>query len=370
MDRVLWSTRWACDAVMHRHSLMMYNAVASHYDALQRLCAMAQQVHAREECRRKVQAWQEGIAVRDNALMDAERKRMRRRRQLMRLRLRQAEACNDDSEQYGDGRAKQTAAATEQVLDGLLGEGGDGTTSVEGVLSGLSAGGVREVAGSLQERIRAAQAAIAAGNFSRQRLQELKKMETLLLLLRQCLSEAGRASRMLTGHTHWCSFQLIAALNLLSDFCHTNRQQSECHRSAAHSMWLRMLFKGFSHWRSIVQTSLSRGNPSVGHNNLRLLLWGSYFQIGELMGQVKCAWWWLIWLLVVTDLAFGGGWFGFWGCLCVHGPPGDGCVRARGYAGLVVIRLVSGWRDTISRVPPGEDQGCTGSNCSRLQQAG
>ena len=50
----------------------------------------------------------------------------------------------------------------ETVLDGLLGEGGDGDTSVEAVLSGLSAGGVREVAGSLQERIGAAQAAIAA----------------------------------------------------------------------------------------------------------------------------------------------------------------------------------------------------------------
>ena len=41
-----------------------------------------------------------------------------------------------DVEEYLDGRAKQTAAATEQVLDGLLGEGGDGDTSAEGVCTG------------------------------------------------------------------------------------------------------------------------------------------------------------------------------------------------------------------------------------------
>merc|ERR1719162_985936 len=124
------------------------------------------------------------------AARDAEAERVRQ----LEEELKKMEAGLHDVEEYLDGRAKQTAAATEQVLDGLLGEGGDGDTSVEGVLSGLSAGGVREVAGSLQERIRAAQAAIAAGysklgemqrgaarDAEAERLQqleeELKKME-------------------------------------------------------------------------------------------------------------------------------------------------------------------------------------------------
>lgn len=42
-----------------------------------------------------------------------------------------------DVEEHLDSRGNHTAAATEQVLDCLLWEGGDGDTSVEGVLSVL-----------------------------------------------------------------------------------------------------------------------------------------------------------------------------------------------------------------------------------------